>query len=96
MRSKHAYSTVLLEPVVKSIPVRPDCARAQVKLSTHRRPMNIFYQASNRSSTADQLRGPQTGFETMSDHTDRGVGRRQCGTSQTIKTLQRKNNASTS
>jgi hypothetical protein len=43
---------------------------------------------------------PETGFGTMSiqlhDHTDRGVGGRQYGTSEDIETLQDKNNASIS
>src|SRR6266853_2432476 len=43
---------------------------------------------------------PQTGFETISlqlnDHTDRGVGGRQYGSSEDIETLQGKNNASPS
>jgi hypothetical protein len=43
---------------------------------------------------------PETGLETMSlqlnDHTDRGAGGRQCGTSEGIETLQGRNNASTS
>jgi hypothetical protein len=43
---------------------------------------------------------PETGFETMSiqlnDHTDRGVGGRQYGISEVIKTLHGKNNAPTS
>jgi hypothetical protein len=43
---------------------------------------------------------PETGFEAISpklnDHTDRGVGGRQYGTSEDIETLQGKNNASTS
>jgi site-specific recombinase XerD len=43
---------------------------------------------------------PETGFETVSlkvnDHTNRGMGDRQYGTSEGIETLQGKNNASTS
>ena len=42
--------------------------------------------------SALRCRGPQTGFETISlqlnDHTDRGAGGRQYGTSEDIETLQ--------
>src|ERR1039457_7644991 len=55
---------------------------------------------SNLGTVSASSRRPETGFETMStqlnDHTDRGMGGRQYGTSEDIETLQGENNASTS
>src|ERR1039457_3869199 len=55
---------------------------------------------SNLGTVSASSRRPETGFGTMStqlnDHTERGMGGRQYGTSEDIETLQGENNASTS